>query len=73
MFKGIGCFRDTFPFKVKEDVNLNQAPPRHVAYTLQEPFKNKLERLQEQQILTPLYQNKTAEWCNSFVIVPQPN
>ena len=32
-----------------------------------------LERLQEQQILTPLWIDGTAKWCNGFVIVPKPN
>ena len=32
----------------------------------------KLQRLQVQQIITLLGLVKTAEWCDSFVIVPNP-
>ena len=44
-------------------------PPRHVAYTLQKPFKDELDWLQKLDIITPLGADKTAEWCNSFVLV----
>ena len=42
-------------------------PSRRVAYMLQQPLK---ERLQGQQIIVPLYIDKTSEWCNSFILVP---
>ena len=49
-----------------------QALPRHVAYTLQKPFQDELERLQ-QDVIAPLGVNETSEWCNSFVLVPKAN
>ena len=33
----------------------------------------RVRKLQEQRILTPLGVDKTAEWCNSFIIVSKPN
>ena len=48
-------------------------PPRHVVYTIQKPFNEELERLQKQDIIAPLGNDETAEWCNSFVLVPQAN
>ena len=48
-------------------------PPRQVAYPLQKPFKEELERLQQLDIITPLGIDETPEWCNSFVLIPRPN
>ena len=39
VFMGIGCFKGTFSLKLKDDAKPFQMPPRHVAYTLQVPFK----------------------------------
>ena len=48
VFTGIGCFDGTFKLQVREGSHLYQAPPRRVAYTLQEPLKEELERFQKQ-------------------------
>ena len=58
---------------VKPDSKPYQAPLKWVAYTLQKPFKEELEKLQKQVIIAPLGINKTSEWCNSFVLVPKAN
>ena len=50
-----------------------QAPPRHVAYVLQKPFQEELQQLQVLDIIMPLGVDETAEWCNSFVLVPKAN
>ena len=42
IFNGIGCFKGTFSLQLKPDSKPYQAPPRHVAYVLQEPFKEEL-------------------------------
>ena len=47
--------------------------PKRVAYILQEPLKEELERLKRQQIIVPLYMDETSEWCYSFVLVPKAN
>ena len=73
VFNGIGCFEGTFSFQLKLDSRPYQMPPRHVAYALQKPFKDELERLQQQDIIAPLGVDKMSEWCNSFVLVPKAN
>ena len=42
IFNGIGCFKGTFSLQLKPDSKPYQVPPRHVAYVLQEPFKEEL-------------------------------
>ena len=54
VFNGIGCFKGIFLLQLKPDSKPYQAPPRHVAYALQKPFKEELERLQKMDIITPL-------------------
>ena len=73
VFNGIGCFKGTFSLQLKPDSKPYQAPSRHVAYALQEPFKEELRQLQEMDIITPLGVDKTSKWCNSFVLVPKAN
>ena len=73
VFNGIGCFEGTFSLQLKPYSKPYQAPPRHVAYALQEPFKEELRCLQEMDIITPLDIDETMEWCNSFVLVPKAN
>ena len=36
-------------------------------------LKKELEKLQQQDIITPLGVDERAEWCNSFVLVLKPN
>ena len=73
VFNGIGCFEGTFSLQLKPDSRLYQGPPRHVAYALQKPFKDELERLQQQDIITPLGVNEMSEWYNTFVLVLKAN
>ena len=73
VFNGIGCFEGTFSLLLKPDSKPYQAPPRCVAYTLQKPIKEEVDQLQKMDIITPLGVNKTAQWCNSFVLVPKAN
>ena len=47
VFNGIGCFEGTFSLRFKPDSKPYQSPPRHVAYALQKPFKDKLDWLQK--------------------------
>ena len=73
VFTGIGCFDGTFSFKVKPDSKQYQVPSWYLAYTFQKQFKEELERLQQQNIITPLGIDKMVEWGNSFILVPKPN
>ena len=73
IFNGIGCFKGTFSLQLKTDSKRYQAPPRYLAYALQEPFKEQLRQLQEMDTITPLGVDETLEWCNSFVLVADAN
>ena len=68
---GKSCFDGMFSLQVKPDSKPYQAPPKCVAYALWKSFKKESEWLQEQDIITPLGMDETAERCNSFVISPQ--
>ena len=46
VLNGIGCFEGTFLLQLKPDSKPYQAPLRCMAYTLQKPFQEELERLQ---------------------------
>ena len=73
VFTRIGCFDATFSLQVQTDRKPYQVPPSCVAYALQMPFKVELVWLQQQDIITLLGVDSTAEWCNSFVLVLKPN
>ena len=62
VFTGIGCFEGTFSLQVKPDSKPYQVPPQCVAYVLQTLFKEELEKLQEQDIISPFSMDETAEW-----------
>ena len=47
--------------------------PRHVAYALQELFKKELERLNKTANHSTIGVGRTAELCNSFMLVPKLN
>ena len=73
VFTGIVCFDGTFSLQVKADSKPYLVQPLHVAYALQKPFKEELELLKQEDIIPQLGMDKTAEWCNSFVIVTKSN
>ena len=73
VFTGIGCFDGLFSLQLKANSKPYQAPPRNVTYALSQPFKEGLEQLQQQDIITSLGVDETAEWCNSFILVPKLN
>ena len=67
------CFDVTLSLQVKSDSKPCQMPLRFIAYALQRPFKEEWEWLQQQDIIILLGMDETAEWCNSFVLVPKLN
>ena len=73
VFNGIGCFEGTFSLQLRPDSKPYQVPSRCVVYVLQKPFREELGCLQKMDIITPLGVDETAEWCNSFVLVPKAN
>ena len=72
VFTGIGCFNGTFSLQVKLDSKPYQAPPIRVTYALQNPFKEDLKWLKQQDSITPLGVDETVEWCYRFVVVTKP-
>ena len=60
VLNGIGCFEGTFSLQLKLDSRPYQVPLRCVAYALQKPFKDKLEMLKQQDIITPLGVNEMS-------------
>ena len=62
-----------FSLLIKPDVKPNQASLRHVAYALHRPFKEELECLQKEDIITSLGVDEAAEWCSSLELVPRYN
>ena len=73
LFPGIGSFYKMFSLQVKPDSKPYQTPQRCVVYALQKSFKEWLEQIQQQDIITPLGMNEIVEWCNSFILVPMSN
>ena len=66
---GIICFGGLFSLQVDANSKPFQASPRCVACALEKTFKEELEWLQQQDIITPLGVDEIKEWCNSFVLV----
>ena len=60
VFAGIGCFCGTFSLKVKLDSKSYQVLPRCVTYALNKSFKEGLEQLQQQYIITTLGMGEIA-------------
>ena len=73
VFNGIGCLEGTFSLQLMPDSKPYQAMLRSMAYTLQNPFQEKLEWLQQHDIIAPPGVDETSEWLNSFVLVPKAN
>ena len=76
LFKGIGRFKcDPVHITLAKDTVPVQKPPRRVPLALREQFKNEIDNMVSQGILTKLDDaNKNApEWLNSFIIVKKPN
>ena len=69
----IGCFEGKFSLQVKPDSKLYQVTPKMCSLCTTKPFKEELEWLHQQDIITPLGMDETAEWCDYFVVVPTPN
>ena len=46
VFNDTGCFDGTFSLQLKPDSKQYQPPSRQVAYALQKPFQEELDRLQ---------------------------
>ena len=59
---------------MKEDSKPYQVPLKCRVNALQKPFKEEVQWLQQLDMnVVPLGVEKTADWCNSFVLVTKPN
>ena len=67
----LGALKAHFLYRKRQTAN--HTTPLHIAYALQKPLQKELERLHQQDIITPLGVSETSEWCNSFVLVPKAN
>ena len=76
LFKGIGRFKcDPVQIKLTHNAVPVQKPPRRVPLALKDQFKQELDNMVSQGILSKLDDaNVNApEWLNSFVVVKKPN
>ena len=74
LFLGIGKFKIN-PVTLQKDATPVQKPPWKVPLAMQKAFKEELDSMEQQGIISKYdtRQNKAPEWLNSFVIVKKPN
>lgn len=70
VFSGTGKLEGKYHIVVDENVKPVIHPPRKVPIAIQHKLKAELDRLEEQQIITPV--TKPTEWVSSLVIVDRP-
>ena len=76
LFQGIGRFKcDPVQIKLTQNATPVQKPPRRVPLALKDQFKQELDNMVSQGILSKLDDaNVNApEWLNSFVVLKKPN
>ena len=76
LFKGIGRFKcDPVQIKLTRNAVPVQKPPRRVPLALKDQFKQELDKMVSQGILSKLDDANVnvPEWLNSFVVVKKPN
>ena len=75
LFSGIGRFQcKPVHITVKSQSTLVQKPPRWVPIAMRDKFKQELDSMEVQGIISKYDgHNASPEWLNSFVIVKKPN
>ena len=76
LFQGIGRFKcDSVQIKLTQNATPVQKPPQRVPLALKDQFKQELDNMVSQGILSKLNDvNVNApEWLNSFVVIKKPN
>ena len=76
LFQGIGKFKiNLVSVTLQKDATPVQKPPRKVPLAMQKAFKEELDSMEQQGIISKYdtKRNKAPEWLNSFVIIKKPN
>ena len=76
LFQGIGRFKcDPVQIKIEHNAIPVQKPPQRVPLALKDQFKQELNKMVSQCILSKLDDANVnvPEWLNSFVVVKKPN
>ena len=75
LFSGIGCFKcRPVHIMMRQGSVPIQKPPRRVPIAMKEKFKQELDSMEAQGIISKYDgRNISPEWLNSFVIVKKPN
>ena len=71
VFTGFGCFDGTHIHYILNQIVNHATFPLDMSLMSCKSHSKWLEQLQQQDI-TPLGMDETAEWCNSFVLVVKP-
>ena len=76
LFQGIGKFKiNPVSVTLQRDATPVQKPPRKVPLAMQKAFKEELDSMEQQGIISKYdtKRNKAPEWLNTFVIFKKPN
>lgn len=68
----LGCFLENLKIELKQSVTPVISPARRVPLALQNPLKNALQRLIDNDIIAKVV-DETPEWVSNLVIVEKPN
>ena len=75
LFSGIGCFKcKPVHITMKQNSMLVQKPPRRVPIAMKDKFKQELESMEVQGIISKYDGHDICpEWLNLFIIIKKPN
>ena len=66
-FEGLGCLPGVVKIKVDTNIQPVVHPPRKVPIALRDRVKQELEKMVDEQVITP--QTEPTDWVNSMVVV----
>jgi len=71
VFRGIGCFKNPYSIKLKENHIPTSKPPHRIPIKVKEKLKAVLNRLCDLRIISKI--NEPTDWVNKIAIVEKPN
>lgn len=71
LFTGIGCLKDEYHIEVDPNVTPIIQPPRKIPFNLHKKLKQKLQELENENIVERL--SEPTDWVSSMVIVQKAN